>query len=102
MKKNSIHSQLASNQRVSWGVDDAREGNDEPALAAGDKIPGLPEPLLAAEEELADLMEQIEEVKLKIQMMEDKRGMESDALEDLEAGPWDQHVPDVHRQQLEQ
>ena len=46
MKKNSIHSQLASNQRMSWGVDDAREGNDEPALAAGDKIPGLPEPLM--------------------------------------------------------
>ena len=47
MKKNSIHSQLASNQRMSWGVEDAREGNDEaPKDELVEPVSNLPEVLM--------------------------------------------------------
>jgi hypothetical protein len=81
MEKNSIHSQLTNDDPRS-GAFEIENRPEEPQV----------DPMLAAEEELAGLMEQIEEVKMKIQMMEDKRGMESDALEDLE--PWRGNLPD--------
>ena len=48
MKKNSIHSELAaSNQRMSWGVEDAREGNDEaPKDELVEPVSNLPEVLM--------------------------------------------------------
>jgi len=76
-RQGSVHSQLTNDDPRS-GAFEIENRPEEPQ----------PDPLLAAEEELAGLMEQIEEVKMKIQMMEDKRGMESDALEDLE-DPYD-------------
>lgn len=97
-RQGSVHSQLTSNEdpvEPDFSTDDTLMGHDSSPY----------DPLLAAEEELANLMEQIEEVKLKIQMMEDKRGMESDADADYEAyHSWDHNppAPAVNRQQLEQ